>query len=102
MGHTRMARPRVNASELGRLFNEGKLGRTNNIEIVDGKNNTFVVDYGWAILGKRNKKTGEITYYSGWRGYSRTTSKHIGQMGLYSGKEVEGRPEITNLTEIDT
>jgi len=77
------------ANDLGRMFKEGATsGRTNNIRIINGKGKTYVVDYGWAILGSRDKKTGKITYYSGWDGYSPTTSKHISQLGLRGADRV--------------
>jgi len=80
----------VDAGDLGRMFKQGATkGRTNNIKIINGKNKTYVVDYDWAILGSRDKKTGKITYYSGWDGYSPTTSKHISQLGLrYSADRI--------------
>jgi len=70
-------------SELGRMFiNGANRGTASRTSIVEGKNATYLVDYGWAILAKRNKTTGKITYYSGWDSYSQTTSKHITQLGL--------------------
>lgn len=81
----------VGTSELGRMFKQGETrGQASRTSIVEGKNKTYLVDYGWAVLAERDKKSGRITYYSGWYGYSPTTSKHIGQTGLL------GSPRIIN------
>jgi hypothetical protein len=75
----------ISTSELGMLFRQGaNRGVASRTTIVEGKNFTYLVDYGWAVLAKRSKRTGEILYYSGWYGYSPTTSKHISQLGLRS------------------
>lgn len=80
---------RFSTSELGKQFREGATkGRSSNTQIVDGRRKTYLVDYGWAILAERDKVSGKITYYSGWRGYSTSTSKHIGQLGLYNADRV--------------
>jgi len=57
-------------------------GTSSRSQIVNGKNFTYLVDYGWAVLAMRNKKSRKVTYYSGWDKYSPTTSKHISQFGL--------------------
>lgn len=73
----------MRTTELGRLFRQGaNRGTASRTNIVEGRNATYLVDYGWAILAKRSKKTGKITYYSGWDGYSPSTSKHISQLDL--------------------
>ena len=73
----------ISTSEVSRRFHSGKKsGKGANIEIVDHPNDTLLVDFGWAVLAKRDKKTGDITYYSGWDRYSRTTSRHITKAGL--------------------
>jgi len=73
----------TSTGKLGDMFFAGKTGgKASRTQIVNGKNFTYIVDYGWAVLGMRNKKTGKVTYFSGWYGYSPTTSKHISQIGL--------------------
>lgn len=73
----------VTTRRIGEMFNEGATkGRSLNSEIVDRGNKTLLVDYGWAVLGERDKKSGRVTFYSGWDKYSTTTSKHIHQAGL--------------------
>lgn len=79
----------VGTSELGKMFHEGKTrGMASRTTIVEGKNKTYLVDYGWAILAERDKKSGRITYYSGWDKYSPTTSKHISQTGIRNSPRV--------------
>ena len=74
------------------MFWEGKTsGKAARMEIVDRPDHTLLVDFGWAVLAKRNKRTGKVTFYEGWKGYSRTTSKHINQSGLYRSDSIEGR-----------
>jgi len=72
--------------------------RAKNIAWIPTKTGGVVVDYGWAILAKRTPKT--ITIYTGWRGYSVTTSKHLSQ--IYPGSvrgvrviESKKRPAIS-------
>jgi hypothetical protein len=73
----------TSTSQLGDMFFAGRTsGTSNRSQIVNGKNFTYLVDYGWAVLAMRNKKTGKVTYFSGWDKYSTTTSKHISQFGL--------------------
>jgi hypothetical protein len=79
----------VSTSELGGAFKRGETrGQASRTVIVDGKGKTYLVDYGWAILAERDKKSGIITYYAGWDRYSPTTSKHISQLGLRSSPRI--------------
>jgi hypothetical protein len=79
----------VGTSELGGMFKAGKTrGWASRTTIVDGKSKTYLVDYGWAVLAERDKKSGLITYYAGWDKYSPTTSKHISQLGLRSSPRI--------------
>jgi hypothetical protein len=74
----------LSISELGKRFWQGKTtGKSARTKIIDRGDNTYLVDYDWAILGSRNKQTGNVTYYSGWYGYSRSTSSHINQSDLH-------------------
>lgn len=80
----------VRVGELGTLFKQGaNRGVASNMNIVEGKHFTYLVDFGWAVLAKRSKISGRIVYYSGWDGYSPTTSKHISQAGLRHGTIVK-------------
>lgn len=73
----------VSTPELGRMFKDGYThGTASRTQIINGVNFTYLVDYGHAVLAMRNKKSGRITYFSGWDKYSVTTSKHISQLGL--------------------
>lgn len=89
----------ISTPELGRKFKEGATrGISSRTSIVEGKDKTYLVDYGWAILGERDKKTGKMTYYSGWYGYSPTTSKHISQTGIrMAEKTIEGRKQLSDV-----
>jgi len=89
----------VRVSDLGTMFKKGvKRGTASNMNIVDGKHFTYLVDYGWAVLAKRSKVSGKIVYYSGWDGYSPTTSKHISQAGLRHGTIV--KKEAKRLSDV--
>jgi hypothetical protein len=83
---------------LGIRFKQGETkGQASRTSIVDGKNFTYLVDYGWAVLAKRNKHTGKIIYYSGWYGYSPSTSKHISQLGLRGEKELHLKRKLSDI-----
>ena len=89
----------VRVSQLGEMFKRGKrCGSASNMNIIEGKHFTFLVDFGWAVLAKRSKASGKILYYSGWDGYSPTTSKHISQTGLRTVKLV--RKERKRLQDV--
>lgn len=68
------------------------------MNIVEGKHFTYLVDFGWAVLAKRSKVSGRVIYYSGWDGYSPTTSKHITQANLRQVKLV--RNERKRLADV--
>jgi hypothetical protein len=73
---------------IGNAFFRGAThGRANNMKIVDTPTETLLVGYNWAVYGARNKATGRVTYYKGWRGYSSTTSKQLGQTGLMTNAD---------------
>ena len=68
---------------IGTAFFEGATrGKSLNMSIVDTPKETLLVGYGWAVYGAKDKETGKVTYYSGWRGYSSTTSKQLSQTGI--------------------
>jgi len=89
----------ISTSDLGEKFRRGDMGgQSSNTQIVDGKGFTYLVDYGWAVLAKRNKRTGRITAYPDWWGYSPSTSKHISQLHLNAVKwRGEGRKRLSDL-----
>ena len=89
----------MSTKQLGILFKEGATkGQASRTTIVEGKNKTYLVDYGWAILAERDKKTGRITAYEGWRGYSPSTSKHISQTGVLGANVVmKGRKTLSEV-----
>jgi hypothetical protein len=69
--------------EVAERFRAGKKsGRAARMKIVDDPKHTLLVDFDWAILAKRHKKSGLVTYYSGWDRYSRSTTRHISKSGL--------------------
>jgi hypothetical protein len=75
-------------------------GKSNSMEIVNTPKNTLLVGYGWAVYGKRDKATGEVTFYKGWDGYSRTTSKQLSQAGLRSAPHSsDRRPELNTWSD---
>ena len=85
----------VSNSQIGVLFKDGaRKGKSNTMEIQDCGSKTVLVGYGWAVYGERDKKTGMIQYHDGWRGYSRTTSKQLGQTSLKSERPTGKRPEL--------
>lgn len=89
----------ISTSSLGDMFRRGETrGQASRTSIVDGSGFTYLVDYGWAVLAKRNKRTGRITAYLDWDKYSPTTSKHISQLGLRSTQwKQEGRKRLSDL-----
>ena len=89
----------TSTSDLGDKFRRGdKDGRSSNTQIVNGKGFTYLVDYGWAVLAKRNKRTGRLTAYPDWYGYSPSTSKHVTQLDLRGVKwKGEGRKKLADL-----
>ena len=83
---------------IGNMFFAGETkGKYNNMEIIDKGDKTLLVGYGWAVYGSRDKQTGEVTFYKGWDGYSRTTSKQLSQAGLRGAKKVSDKaPRLTD------
>ncbi|MGD9381093.1 MAG: hypothetical protein PVI03_01475 [Candidatus Thorarchaeota archaeon] len=89
----------TSTSDLGDKFRRGATrGQASRTTIVNGNGFTYLVDYGWAVLAKRNKRTGRITAYPDWWGYSPSTSKHISQLHLHGVKwKAEGRKKLSDL-----
>lgn len=83
--------------DIGQAFFAGeKAYNGRNLESVKSGNKMYLVGYGHAIYGEKNLKTGRVTYYSGWDGYSRTTSKHLSQSGIRGthDREVKSRMSV--------
>ena len=72
----------VTNSEVGRAFFPGRTRRSKHINAIRIGDKIFLVGYDWAIYGENDLRIGKITYYSGWYGYSRTTSKHLSETGI--------------------
>lgn len=75
-------RNRYRTRELGERFREGdRRGwiSTKNLKIheIDG-GATALMSYG-AVIALRDPENGRITVFDGWRGYSATTSTHMGK-----------------------
>jgi len=86
------------ASQVGQAFYEGRKltgGTRGNIKSLKIGDHVYLIGYGWAIYGKHDLKTGKITYYSGWRGYSRTTSKHLSQTGIMHKHDIKSSDKPT-------
>jgi len=90
--------------DLGLRFHYGKKsGQSSRSKIVDKPGDTLLVDFGWAVLAKRNKGTGKVTYYEGWKGYSRSTSRHIKKTSLpYKADIIKNeRPTLNSISLSD-
>ena len=85
--------------QVGDKFMRGELeGSSNNLEILNKGDKTFLIGYGHAVYGMRDKDTGKTTFFKGWDGYSRTTSKQLSQTGLRGADIVEDKkPSTTDL-----
>jgi len=95
----RIRNPVYNNVSIGRAFFRGERGghtSNQNIKIVDTPHETLLVGYGWAVYGARDKASGEVTFYQGWKGYSRSTSKQLSQTGLRADSDIvlEERREL--------
>jgi hypothetical protein len=72
-----------NQSEVGRRFRNGKTsGKASNVEIKNYDDFTALVGYGWAVYAVRNKQTGDVIYFSGWDGYSQSTTCQLNKLKL--------------------
>lgn len=94
----------LSTSEVGERFFAGKKsGRAKNIKIVHRDPFTLLVDFDWAVLAQRNKKTGGVTYFSGWDRYSRSTTRHISHTGLRDSYDNidDSAPQLSEYQEID-
>jgi len=74
----------MNQRELGSRFASGyKSGKAGNLSIINlGRGRTALVSYGWAVLAIRSPE-GQITEFSGWYGYSVSTSCQISRSGIH-------------------
>lgn len=89
----------LSISELGRRFWTGETrGQSARTKIVDRGDYTYLVDYDWAVLGKRSKRTGLVSFYSGWYGYSPSTSRHIRRTNLENAEFMY--PNRLKLSEV--
>lgn len=89
-------------SDVGTAFYSGvphRGGTRGNIVTVVKGNKVYLIGYGWAVYGTKDLRTGKTTYYSGWYGYSPTTSKHLGQSGIsYKNTRVsKKRPTVDDF-----
>lgn len=84
----------ISVREVGKAFYDGleaSGGTGGNIKTIKRGKDLLMIGYGWAIYGKKNLKTGKVTYYEGWYGYSPTTSKHLSQVGLTWKHDVKSK-----------
>jgi len=65
----------ANNKLIEKFFSGYKSGRSTNMKIEGNR----LVAYNWAIYAKRLSKNSYILY-TGWKGFSHTTSKHINAM----------------------
>jgi hypothetical protein len=82
--------------EVGRRFRNGKTsGKASNVEIKEYDDFTALVGYGWAVYAIRNKQTGDVIYFSGWDGYSSSTSCQLNKLKLRerNDDEVSASPQ---------
>jgi len=87
---------------IGDAFFSGKTeGSSLHMKIVDIGNKTLLVGYGHAVYGSRDKNTGEVTFYKGWDGYSRTTSKQLSQTGLRKAVNISDKKPSLGSFEDD-
>ena len=84
----------MNNREIVKKFAAGaKKGHSNSMAIVQLPNSTTaLIGYGWAIYAKRRGK--QIIVYDGWRGYSTTTSHHMGLIRPYATKISKASPRL--------
>ena len=88
----------MSAGDIGDDFFKGiSKGKAGNLKIVDKPDKTQLVGYNWAVYGERDKKTGKVTFYKGWDGYSISTSKQLTTTGLRSraDKVIDKRKEVS-------
>jgi len=80
----------LSIDELGKRFWLGKeSGRTNRTKIIERDKEILLVDYGWAVLAKRDKDCDPVTFYKGWEGYSQSTNRHISKANLRKAKYIK-------------
>lgn len=71
----------MNQKELGNEFRRGATsGKASNVQIIEKDGKTQLVGYGHAVYAER--ENGHITVYTGWYGYSKSTSCQFTKMGL--------------------
>lgn len=96
-------------SDIGAAFwrNSRRTKTRENVQYVPTANGGGrIIGYGWAVYAVRSG-SGKVTIYDGWYGYSATTSKHYGQLGLHrkgrgirhvmSAPKVGGGRQTTNI-----
>ena len=71
-------------------------GNTIKSVVCADKGKTYLIGYGHAVYGEIDNASGEVTYHSGWDGYSHTTSRHITISKMRSVADVvtDERPEF--------
>jgi hypothetical protein len=76
-----------------RFYNGGGSGQANNMEIETFSDGSAILwGYGWAVYGFRTPN-GKVFKFTGWEGYSQSTTQ---QMGTFTGAtitEIDARPE---------
>lgn len=73
----------VRQAQLGQEFFGGaKEGKASNVEIKDFGDYTALVGYEWAVYAVRNKESGKVIHFRGWRGYSSSTSAQLTRLDL--------------------
>lgn len=99
---------------LARLFGQGddpdSVPKASNVEVesAEGSDDDFeayIVGYNWAMYAGR-KPDGEIVVFTGWYGYSQTTSKQIGSIksgiGYSNFRESELAPKVRSEAHAKT
>lgn len=86
-------------SELGDRFARGATGgAASNVKIRDGDGYTALVGYGHALYALRDDQTGNIVAFTGWYGYSMSTSCQFSRLGLTAA---QGEKTGRNATFVD-
>lgn len=96
----------TSVSEVGRAFWEGRTktgggGKLASVTSAKIGRKLVLYEYGHAVLAER-LPDGKVIIYDGWYGYSRTTSKHFGQLGLYrEGNNIIRSNQKKSLDELE-
>lgn len=81
---------RYDQTELGEQFRNGETsGYASNVHIADFPvlGETALVGYGHAVYATRDKKTGHVVAYDGWRSKSRSSAAAMTKLGLKGADE---------------